>query len=216
MLKATKLLRNLLLLLLVFSAISACKKDDNPANNGGGSGGEGTFTINGAGINNQTYTVPSAFPGLPFNTFAYGSFNTKGNVTALINSGVAQGDTAGAVVAIGFLGNQTGNFQNASVPRVIIVVVGGRSFVGGFESPEQGSPTLSGTTFNLNVTRYEAVGGKIQGSYTGTLREASGSTGNLGTATITITGNFNVQRLSDDFDDGGGDILKRRPFAREK
>ncbi len=215
MLKATKLLRNLLLMLLFFSAVSACKKDDNPANGSGGSGGEGTFTINGAGINNQTYTVPSAFPGLPFNIFAYGSFDTKENVTALTNSGVAQGDTVGAVVVIGFLGNQTGNFQNASVPRVIIVAVGSRLFLGGFESPEQGSPTLPGTTFNLNVTRYEAVGGRIQGSYTGTLREA-GSIGNLGTATITITGNFNVQRLPDNFDDGGDKLLQRLPFAHEQ
>lgn len=214
MLKATKLLRNSLLMLLFFSAVSACKKDDNPANGGGGSGGEGTFTINGSGINNRTYTVPAPLPGLPYNTFAFGSFSTQGNVTALINSGVAQGDTAGAVVAIGFRGNQTGNFQNASVPRVIIVVVGERSFVGGFESSQQGSATLPGTTFNLNVTRYEAVGGKIQGSYTGTLLEQT-STG-LGTATITITGNFNVQRLPDDFDGGGGDILQRRLFTHEK
>ncbi len=216
MLKATKLLRNSLLMLLFFSALSACKKDDNPANGSGGSGGEGTFTINGAGINNRTYTVPASLPGSPFNFFAYSSFDTQENATIVFNSGLVQGDTAGAVVTMGFLGNQTGNFQNASVPRVIIVVVGERGFVGGFESLEQGSPTLPGTTFNLNVTRYEAVGGRIQGSYTGTLRQVSDSTSNLGTATITITGNFNAQRLPDNFDDGGGDILQRRPFAHEK
>jgi len=52
-------LRNLLLILLFFSAISACKKDDNPAGSGTGGGGGNSFTINGSGWNNVTYTVPS-------------------------------------------------------------------------------------------------------------------------------------------------------------
>ncbi|MGQ9804451.1 MAG: hypothetical protein ACUVRP_00025 [Chlorobiales bacterium] len=65
------------------------------------------------------------------------------------------------------------------------------------ESP--GSSIIPNTTFNLNVTRYEAVGGRIQGSYSGTLREV-GDKG-VGSATLTITGNFNVQRLEDGFED---------------
>lgn len=210
----TNLFQKALLALLFLSIVSACKKDDNPANpGGGGATGEGSFTINGAGINNRTYNVLPQIPGTPFNNFALGFYNTNDTATYVSNTGTASGDTTSVRVLIGFRGNQAGNFQTNAVPRIIQVVVGERSFVAGFESSGIGSAIISGTTFNLNVTRYDAVGGRIQGSYTGTLREASVK-GGLGNATITITGNFNVVRLTDDFDGGGGGGNRTiRPFA---
>jgi hypothetical protein len=204
----SKLLRNSLLMLLFFSAVSACKKDDNPA--GSGTGGN-SFTINGSGWNNVTYTVPSATPpGFPFNPFALGFYNTSDSSTIVLNISSSGSDST--TVVFGFQSRQVGNFQgNSPVARRIEVFSRGRKFIGGFETY---TTLIPNTTFNLNVTRYEAVGGRIQGSYTGTLLEQT-STG-LGTATITITGNFDVQRLPDDFDDGDGDILQRRLFTHEK
>jgi hypothetical protein len=205
----THLFKQALLSLLVLLLFSACKKDDNPA--GGGSGGGNSFTINGSGWNNVTYTVPSATPpGFPFNPFALGFYNTSDSSTIVVNISSSGSDST--TVAFGFQSRQVGNFQgNSPVARKIEVVSRGRKFIGGFET---NTTLIPNTTFNLNVTRYEAVGGKIQGSYTGTLLEQT-STG-LGTATITITGNFDVQRLPDDFDDGGGDILQRRLFTHEQ
>jgi len=195
-------------MLLFFSAVSACKKDDNPA--GSGTGGN-SFTINGSGWNNVTYTVPSATPpGFPFNPFALGYFITEDSATAVLNVGVVNGSDS-TKVQIAFQSKQTGTFQgNSTVVRVIQVSSRGRNFVGG-RVPEGVVPN---TTADLNVTRYEAVGGRIQGSYTGTLRELVGLS--FGNETITITGNFDVQRLPDDFDDGDGDILQRRLFTHEK
>jgi hypothetical protein len=209
-------LRNLLLMLLFFSAISACKKDDNPAGSGTGGGGGNSFTINGSGWNNVTYTVPSATPpGVPFNPFALGLYNTSVSSTIVVNIGSSGSDST--IVTFGFQSRQVGNFQgNSPVARAIQVFSRGRNFIGGFETNIGGFDTtlIPNTTFNLNVTRYEAVGGRIQGSYTGTLREVN-NTGGFGTATITITGNFDVLRLPDDFD-GGGDVLQRRLFTHEK
>jgi len=208
----SKLLRNSLLMLLFFSAVSACKKDDNPA--GSGTGGN-SFTINGSGWNNVTYTVPSATPpGFPFNPFALGFYNTSDSSTIVVNISSSGSDSI--TVAFGFQSRQVGNFQgNSPVARAIQVFSRGRNFIrnfiGGFET---NTTLIPNTTFNLNVTRYEAVGGRIQGSYTGTLRELVGLS--FGNETITITGNFDVQRLPDDFDDGDGDILQRRLFTHEK
>jgi len=202
-------LRNLLLMLLFFSAISACKKDDNPAGSGTGGGGGNSFTINGSGWNNVTYTVPSGEPGAPFNRFALGFYNTSDSSTIVVNISLSGSDST--TVAFGFQSRQVGNFQgNSPVARAIQVVSRGRNFIGGFET---NTTLIPNTTFNLNVTRYEDVNGKIQGSYTGTLRELVGL--GFGNETITITGNFNVQRLPDDFD-GGGDVLQRRLFTHEK
>jgi|GEM_PF-3050039 len=207
----SKLLRNSLLMLLFFSAISACKKDDNPAGSGTGGGGGNSFTINGSGWNNVTYTVPSATPpGVPFNRFALGFYNTSDSSTIVVNISLSGSDST--TVAFGFQSRQVGNFQgNSPVARAIQVVSRGRNFIGGFET---NTTLIPNTTFNLNVTRYEDVNGKIQGSYTGTLRELVGL--GFGNETITITGNFNVQRLPDDFDGGGGDIKHIRPFAHEQ
>ncbi|MFQ3599188.1 MAG: hypothetical protein SNJ66_12725 [Chloroherpetonaceae bacterium] len=207
----THLFQKALLALLFVSLLSACSKDDNPTNGGGG-GGQNSFTINGAGINNRTYTVPDAPLGSPFNIFAIGFFEPQENITVITNVGVAPDDTAGAGVIIGFRGNQAGNFQGSSTqPRIIQVVVGDRAFVGGFDISEPGSPTITGTTFNLNVTGYGQVGGRIQGNYTGTLRQVTGDKGGLGNASITITGNFNVVRLADDFEDDDDRTIK--PFS---
>ncbi len=127
----------------------------------------------------------------------------KGLRTANLNH-ILSGDRA-----VKFRGNQAGNFQgSSSQPRIIQVVVGDRAFVGGFEISEPGSPTITGTTFNLNVTSYGQVGGRIQGNYTGTLRQVTGDKGGLGNTTITITGNFNVQRLPDGTDVGGDRAIK--------
>jgi hypothetical protein len=207
----SKLLRNSLLMLLFFSAVSACKKDDNPAGSGTGGGGGNSFTINGSGWNNVTYTVPSATsPDSSSNPFALGYFITEDSATVVLNVGVVNGSDS-TKVQIAFQSKQTGTFQgNSTVVRVIQVSSRGRNFVGG-RVPQGVVPN---TTADLNVTRYEAVGGKIQGSYTGTLRELVGL--GFGNETITITGNFDVQRLPDDFDGGGGDILQRRLFTHEK
>lgn len=207
--------RIVLLACCLLLSMSACKKDDNPANPGGGGNvsGEGSFTINGAGLNNATFVIPSnPLQGLP-NIFARGIFDPQSVTTSVGALGFRGGDSLLATVVIGFRGNQAGNFQgNSSTPRIIIVAVNDRLFVAGFESVEPGSAIYPNTTFNLNVTRYDAVGGRIQGNYTGTLREVTGEKGNLGNTSITITGNFNVQRLPDGTDDGGDDRTIK-PFS---
>jgi hypothetical protein len=206
-------LRNLLLMLLFFSAISACKKDDNPAGSGTGGGGGNSFTINGSGWNNVTYTVPSATsPGSSSNPFALGYFITEDSATVVLNVGVVNGSDS-TTVQIAFQSKQTGTFQgNSTVARVIQVSSRGRNFGGG-RVPQGVVPN---TTADLNVTRYEAVGGRIQGSYTGTLREVN-NTGGFGTATITITGNFDVQRQPDNSGGGtDGNMKQSLPFTHEK
>jgi len=208
----TYLFKQALLSLFVLSLFSACKKDDNLA--GGGSGGGGnSFTINGSGWNNVTYTVPSATsPGSSSNPFALGYFITEDSATLVLNVGVVNGSDS-TTVQVAFQSKQTGTFQgNSTVARVIQVSSRGRIFAGG-RVPQGVVPN---TTADLNVTRYEPVGGRIQGSYTGSLREVT-STGGLGNESITITGNFDVQRQPDNSGGGtGGSMKQSLPFTHEK
>ncbi len=165
----THLLQKALPILLFVSLLSACSKDSNPSgsnNPGSGGGSEGSFTINGAGINNRTYNV---------GRFADAFFDTISNKTSVSMIGVAQGDSA--IVFIDFAGSQAGSF-----PCDIQVGVGARSF--------SSILTTGSVRPTVNITNYGPVGGRVQGSFTGKIPQLSGA----GNDSISITGNFNVLR----------------------
>ncbi len=128
-----RILKSMIMLFCVLALVSSCQNDDNPA--GGGGGNENSFTINGAGFSNKTFTAPSvpAPPGFPANPFAFGSYDTNDSVTIVLNIALNAQDTAYAIIA--FAGNQARNFQNTSLARGMQVSVGNRDFAGGFSSP---------------------------------------------------------------------------------
>lgn len=188
-------LKSLLALFLAILLVSSCKKDDNPASGGGTGGGtpSNSFTVNGAGYNNRTYTVPAAIPGFP--APAIGTYDNSDSVTLCIQFvEVPDPDSIRTACLLGFRGTQTGTYQSSSRAAGFELYVEGRKFVGGFE----GQNVISGTSATINVTRYDNVGGRIQGSYSGTLREEVN--GSLTNTTISLTGNFNVLHIST----GGG------------
>lgn len=186
-----KSMKSLLMLFFALLLVSSCKKDDNPASGGGGGTPTNSFTVNGAGYNNRTFTVPSSLniPGFPGP--AIGFYDNSDSVTVCFQLVEATSPKAVRTACIsGFLGNRTGTYQSASLAAGFELYVEGRKFVGGFE----GQNVISGTSATINVTRYDNVGGRIQGSYSGTLREEVD--GALTNTTISLTGNFDVLRIS--------------------
>lgn len=189
----TNLFQKALLALLFLSLISACKKDDNPANPSGGTP-PNSFTVNGAGYNNRTFTVPASIAGFP--APAIGIHNEGDSATVCIQFvEVPDIDSIRTACLSGFRGTQTGTYQSSSQTAGFELYVEGRKFVGGFD----GNTTISGTSATINVTRYDAVGGRIQGNYTGTLREEVNGT--ITSTSISLTGNFDVLHISSS---GGG------------
>ncbi|MCS6990218.1 MAG: hypothetical protein NZM06_11970 [Chloroherpetonaceae bacterium] len=184
------------LLVFVLALFAACKKDDNPASGGGSP--TNSFTVNGAGYNNRTFIVPASLnvPQFPLPSPAIGTYVPQDSATVCYQLvAVVSFDSIRTGCLLGFLGNRTGTYQSASRAAGFELYVEGRKFLGGYD----GQTLYSGTSATINVTRYDPVGGRIQGAYSGTLREEVN--GALTNTTITLTGNFDVLHISNP---GGG------------
>ncbi len=167
--KATALLATALVVLL-FS--SGCNKSDTSTNPGGNVlQGTATFTLNGAGFTNQTFTV----------TGFLGGYSTSDNKTGLAGSSATTGDST--MLEIVFPGNTTGTFQFTDSSGVVISRGTGsstRGFVNGIGGGQ------------VVVTSYGAVSGGIVGTFSGKLYEVTKQP--MDSVTVS-NGSFNATRV---------------------
>jgi len=165
------------ILLLIFAVVtitifSSCssKKDNNPVNPGNPSTSQITMTLNGDGYSNQAVTLSNGIS----------SYSVSENYTAVLFSGKAGSDSLFFYVI--FAGNQTGTKSWDDNNGVIM-----------YKSSASANFSYLGiTNGSLNVTSYEAVGGKVSGTLSGQIVEATSSN------TIDITnGSFTGSRIAD-------------------
>lgn len=170
--------RRIVLLASAFAIFIACKKDkDDPAPSGGGGNPVGTaarvqFTIDGDGFSDQTITINPAM----------------GSGTALFST--ADGETTGIVMAdannsfqVIFPGNATGTFTCTGGVGALALTVrtSGQLYI-----------NQSNTA---TVTAYGAVGGWIEGTWSGTVLRSNGAS--AGTPATITNGTFRFKRLND-------------------
>jgi hypothetical protein len=173
------LLLNPLFLGVLLIGMESCKKDNetpvpNP-NPGGGTEEKISFTLNGDGFNNQAYAINSSSTSV----VALGSYSPTQNYTGLSIAG-NNSATKSITTVIAFKGSQTGNFalganENEDQAHLILQIKDG-----GVEK-QYVSTENAGT---LKITKYENVGGKIEGSFSGTLTRFDLSTGTPSTVTV--------------------------------
>jgi hypothetical protein len=168
--------KSLLFIILAFATLSlvvGCssdkKDDDNPLVPGNNS--QISMTFNGAGFSNQTVTLSNGLS----------SYSASQNYTAIIFSGKAGADSVYFYVV--FDGNQTGTKSWDNNNGVIMY----RSASG------VNYNYLGASNGTLNITSYEAVGGKVGGTLSGQMVDVTDTT-----VAISITnGNFSSTRVTD-------------------
>ncbi len=158
--------------LVVFLISAGCNKSDtstNPATTV--MNGTATFTLNGAGFTNQTFTV----------TGFLGGYSTSDNKTGLAGSSATTGDST--MLEIVFPGNTTGTFPFTDSSGVVITRGTGtstRGFVNGLGGGQ------------IVITSYGAVGGAIVGTFSGKLYEVTKQP--MDSVTVS-NGSFNATRV---------------------
>lgn len=183
---------------------TACDKDDNTPNppGEGEATGEITFTVNGDGYNNQTFTLkarnrPSGFEGAIHFPDLY---NTHGRAGA---NGYEDEKGPENECNILFGGNKTGKYScGVRFPHPDPDSASGRTNFqlilhrngeynaylfnfGIYEEPTEGS---------ITVTKYESIGGIIEGTFVGTLLNTSDG---KETKLKVTNGHFSLKRLPD-------------------
>lgn len=152
-------------------ASSGCKKSDDSTNPSGGgpASGTGSFTLNGAGFTNQTFSVGDMM----------GGFSVSDNMSVVIGS---TADTI--VIAVAFPGSTTGTFPFSNDAGVIITSgtgIGESSLISGDGNGQ------------VVVTAYGNVGGNITGTFSGRLYVYT----NAGMDSAQVTnGSFNAVRIA--------------------
>lgn len=156
--------------LSLFVSCSSDKKDDeNPLVPGNNS--QVTMTFNGDGYSNQAVTLSNGIS----------SFSVSQNYTAVIFSGKVGSDSLYFYVL--FDGNQTGTKSwddNNGVIMYRSSTSSNKSYIG----------VSNGT---LNVTSYEAVGGKVSGTLSGQIVDAVDTLNSISIS----NGNFSGLRVTD-------------------
>jgi hypothetical protein len=173
---------NALLIGFIFMTVAGCKKkDETPVPVIGSGNGELNFTINGDGFANKNYSTSKGV------TLAF--YDASDNSTAVgINDGEATA-TKYTMFALDFSGKNTGTFSinddddddSDEDVNIYLAIKDG--------SVDKSFVAQSGT---IVVTKYPSVGGKIEGTFSGTFVNVVNQT------TVTVSnGKFAAQRLQD-------------------
>jgi hypothetical protein len=156
--------------------LSSCKKDSsNPTDggNGGGGGGNYTATINGDGWTNKSVTISTSTS----------TFGVSSQITAV--NMICSDD----IKLLAYTpGGQTGTFNfgtAASASQAVgITLTTGSGATTKFYFAKENSGTVT-------ISSYGSIGGKVNGSFSGTLVNATSQ------AEITISGSFSATRTPD-------------------
>ncbi|HEX9250733.1 MAG TPA: hypothetical protein VF870_00750 [Ignavibacteriaceae bacterium] len=168
--KNYKLPQIVLVLLFTVLFFYACSSDsENPVDPNNVTNSTATLTLNGAGYSNRTVTLGNGIAG----------YSISDSLTAVQFSGKVDNDSL--YFSVVFKGNQTGtiNWNDENGAIIYRTTSGGNYFYIGI---------TQGTT---TVSSYGAVSGKIEGTLSGKLIEASSQ------AELNISGSFSAVRLPD-------------------
>ena len=161
-------------LIVVFNS-SGCNKTDSTTNPGGNNNalqGSVSFTLNGAGFTNQSFSI-SGF---------LGGYSTSDKMTGLAGSSATTGDST--MLELVFPGTSTGTFSFFADSTGVAISRGTGSSTRAFVSGQGGGQIV--------VTSYGAVGGSIVGTFSGKLYEVK----NTGLDSVTVSnGSFNAMRV---------------------
>ena len=165
--------------MLIVVALSSCKKDKNDANNNGGTGAKNqvTYTINGGTFNHQAITI-NANPNAMENGALSGSLDYL-----KINLDDAPADNTSSPkwaldIAFDKVGTGTANVNDPitnttqgadkRVYFLLQVQVNGQTkyLTSSTTDPDQ-------TPGTITVTKFESVGGTVEGTFEGTLQDGS-------------------------------------------
>jgi hypothetical protein len=168
--KNYKLPQTVLVLLFTVMFFYACSSDsENPVDPNNVTNSTATLTLNGAGYTNKSVTLGNGIAG----------YSISDTLTAVQFSGKVDNDSL--YFSVVFKGNQTGtiNWNDENGAIIYRTTSSGNYFYIGI---------TQGTT---TVSSYGAVGGKIEGTLSGKLIEASSL------AELNISGSFSAVRLPD-------------------
>jgi hypothetical protein len=163
------------ILLVVLLLSAGCSKKDsatNPTGPGTTMSGTASFTLNGAGFTNQSFSI----------TGMLGGFSVSDNMSGVTGSSATTGDST--MLTVVFPGSTTGTFLFSDTAAVVITRGTGstqRAFVN----------TMGGG--QIVVSTYGAVGGSIAGTFSGKLYEVSNT--RLDSVTVS-NGTFNALRVT--------------------
>jgi len=166
---ATSILAGALIILFISWGCNKNDSSTNPPTNQ--LQGTASFTLNGAGFTNQSFSI-SGF---------LGGYSTSDKMTALAGSSATTGDST--TLSIVFPGSATGTFQFTDTSGVVIsrgTVSSTRVFVNRIGGGQ------------IVVTSYGAVSGSIAGTFSGKLYEVTKQT--LDSVTVS-NGSFNAMRV---------------------
>lgn len=154
---------------------SGCNKKDsatNPVAPGTTTAGTASFTFNGAGFTNQSFSI----------TGMVGGYSVSDKMSGVTGSSATTGDST--MLTIVFPGNATGTFSFSDTVGVVISRGTGssqRGFVNGLGGGQ------------IVVTAYGAVGTSITGTFSGKLYEVTST--QLDSVTVS-NGSFNALRVT--------------------
>jgi hypothetical protein len=158
--------------LLVSSGCNKKESATNPTAPGTTTGGTASFTLNGAGFTNQSFSI----------TGMVGGYSVSDKMSGVTGSSATTGDST--MLTIVFPGAGTGTFPFSDTVGVVISRGTGatqRGFVNGIGGGQ------------IVVTAYGAVGGSITGSFSGKLYEVTST--RLDSVTVS-NGSFNALRVT--------------------
>jgi hypothetical protein len=189
--KLASILLNPLFLAVLLIGIESCKKNgkDNVVPTNPGSAGEKiNFALQGDGFSNQSFVINSGST----NTVALGGYNAADNYTGIGIAGNISATKSISTVIV-FRGKSTGQFamgpdEHDDEAYMTLLVKDGST------EKMYVSMENAGT---LKVTSYENVGGKIEGTFSGTLTHLDISSGTPSTVTVSNL-KFGVARIADE------------------
>lgn len=162
-------------ILAILFLVSGCSKNDsttNPTKPGTTTGGSASFTLNGAGFTNQSFSI----------TGMLGGYSVSDNMSGVTGSSATTGDST--MLTVVFPGSTTGTFSFSDTVGVVISRGTGATQRGFVNALGGGS---------VVVTGYGAVGGYITGTFSGKLYEVTSTT--LDSVTVS-NGTFSALRVT--------------------
>lgn len=116
-------------------------------------------------------------------TNMFGTYRSTDDMTTILVQGYS--NSKYAEFTLKFPGNKIGSFKHSVTPETEIEVVTGT----GAAYKQYVFATGAGKDMSINITKFDPIGGRIKGTFSGNLQ----SSGSLETATITA-GAFEVRR----------------------
>lgn len=169
-----------ILVMTIFIFLSGCakKSSNNPVSPTNPTTGSGSVTLNGDGYNNTNVS------------FSYGAaaYSVSDQATLGLFYGAVGNDSL--MIVVEFAGQGTGDHMWQEFTDTTSTITGVGIYVyGSSGSTKYYVPKAGGKT---SVSKYGAVGDTIEGSFSGTVRDAVTSN------TVTISGSFKALRVPDE------------------